>query len=231
MFDPVNTKSRSEAVDILFTRAVPTLPVITMEDISRICENDLEYDLRHGQRHIRGGADEVRPTVVWNLDNVPQQLHSGQQVVGYQVMVQPQLLFAALTLFVSDASGTPGYAFGARVWRTADYLFIQGWDGFQASPLASLPAKTRGQGATENAHLLEAKTYNPSCGRCGKDLELEPLDPSDALQSRLPRTYLAAICDVCSKVECYRCRHAVVAPCSWCKGHCSPAYVTKFRRV
>lgn len=92
----------------------------------------------------------------------------------------------------------------------------------------SLLAEIRSQAAARPTRSSQASGRSPSCERCVKQLELEPLDPSDTLQARLPRTYLAAVCDACSRVECYRCRGAVVAPCSWCKGHCSPAYVTKF---
>ena len=133
-FERVDTKSPSEAVEVLFSQAIPSLPVISMEDISRICKNDLKYDLRSGQRHVAGAAEHLRPLIVWNLEKAPGQLYSGQRIVGYQVALQPQFQFAALTLFIGDASGTPGYAFGARVWRTAQELFVQGWEGFQTAP-------------------------------------------------------------------------------------------------
>ncbi|HUF54545.1 MAG TPA: HEAT repeat domain-containing protein [Dehalococcoidia bacterium] len=136
-FERVDTQSPSEALEVLFSQAVPSLPVISMEDISRICRNDLTYDVMGGQRHVAGTADHLRPIVVWNLDAAPRQLNSGQRVIGYQVTVQPQLQFAALSIVVGDAQGSPGYMFGARVWRTADQLFVQGWEGFRTSPPGS----------------------------------------------------------------------------------------------
>lgn len=136
-FQGVDTKSPTEAVEVLFAQAVPSIPVISMEDILRVCSGDLNYDVRGGQRHVVGTADLLRPIVAWNIDAVPQQLYSGQHVIGYQVTVQLQLQFAALSIVVGDAQGSPGYMFGARVWRTTDQLFVQGWEGFQTSPPVS----------------------------------------------------------------------------------------------
>jgi len=157
-FERVDTKSPSEAVELLFSQAMPALPVMSMEDISRICRNDLKYDVPSGRRHVVGTADHLRPIIVWNLDKAPGQLHSGQRVVGYQVMFQPQLQFAALTLFIGDASGTPGYAFGARVWRTAEELFVQGWEGFETTP----PGFPMRQEPTSLAAAVEVRAPLPS---------------------------------------------------------------------
>ncbi len=90
-FERVDTKSPSEAVEVFFSQAIPSLQVISMEDINRICKNDLNYDLRSGQRHVAGAAEQLRPIIAWNLDKAPAQLYSGQHVVGYQVTLQPQL--------------------------------------------------------------------------------------------------------------------------------------------
>ncbi len=151
-FERVDTKSPAEAIEVLFSQAVPSLPVVSMEDISRICSDDLSYDVRGGRQHVEGTATHLRPIIVWNLDKAPEQLYSGQRVVGYQVAVQPQLQFAVLTLFIGDASGTPRYAFGARVWRTAEALFVQGWEDFQTAPPVSQPP----QQATSPAAPIEA---------------------------------------------------------------------------
>lgn len=132
-FERFDTKSHLEAVDGLFSRAVPSLPVVTTEDIRRICGQYLKYDLENGRRHVAGSADHLRPIVVRNLERVSSQLSAGQRIIGFQVFVQSELQFAMLNIFVGDAQGTPGYAFGARFWRTTDQVFVLGWEGFQLS--------------------------------------------------------------------------------------------------
>ncbi|MCI0529954.1 MAG: hypothetical protein L0Y56_21125 [Nitrospira sp.] len=132
-FERFDTKSHLEAVDVLFSRAVPSLPVVTTEDIRRICGQYLKYDLENGRRHVAGTEDHLRPFVVRNLERVPSQLSAGQRIIGFQVFVQSELQFAMLNVFVGDAQGTPGYAFGARFWRTTDQVFVLGWEGFQLS--------------------------------------------------------------------------------------------------
>jgi hypothetical protein len=132
-FERFDTKSQTEAVDALFQQAVPSLPVVTTEDVNRICSQTLKYEVRHGKRHVSGTVETVRPILVHNLKNVGGQLYPGQQVIGFQVMVQPVLQFAALSIVVGDRQGSPGYMFGARTWRVADQVFVLGWEGFQTS--------------------------------------------------------------------------------------------------
>ena len=132
-FERFETKSHSEAVDVLFERALPCLPVVTTEDIHRICGQTLNYEAKYGQRHLMGSADRLRPIVTRNLERVPKQLSSGQQVIAFQVVVQPALHFAALSIVVGDPQGSPGYMFGARFWRATDQVFVLGWEGFQLS--------------------------------------------------------------------------------------------------
>ncbi|MGH9939414.1 MAG: hypothetical protein ACREAM_24500, partial [Blastocatellia bacterium] len=132
-FKQFDTKTYSEAVDVLFSRAVPSLPVVTTEDIHRICSQSLGYDVENGRRHITGSANHLRLIITRNLDGVPTQLSSGQRIAGFQVNVQSELHFATLSIIVGDAQGSPGYMFGARLWRTKDQLFVLGWEGFRLS--------------------------------------------------------------------------------------------------
>lgn len=69
-FEGVDTKSPSEAVEVLFSQAIPSLPVISMKDISRICKNDLKYDLRSGQRHVAGAAEHTWDLLLTSLQKL-----------------------------------------------------------------------------------------------------------------------------------------------------------------
>jgi HEAT repeat protein len=137
-FERFDTKSALEAIDTLFDQAVPVLPTLTPEEIQRICREHLKYDLRSGQRHVDGSADHLKPILKWNLEKAPDQLYSGQRIIGFQVSIQADLKFAALTIFVGDAQGSPSYAFGARLWKSPDRFVVQGWEGFYVSPTLSL---------------------------------------------------------------------------------------------
>ncbi len=121
----------------------------------------------------------------------------------------------------------------ANLGKNADYIaeMLQpALRGLAYESETAILAQIRKQAASVAAQHPRPAAPNAKCDRCGKLLELEPLDPSDALQAVLPRTYLGTICDVCSKVECYQCRGGVGRPCSWCGGHASPAYVAKFAK-
>lgn len=132
-FERFDTKSHSEAVVALFAQALPCLPVVTTEDIRRICAETLKYQVEHGHRHVMGSADDLRPIITRNLEGAEGQLYPGQRIIGFQVSIQSELQFAALSIVVGDAQGSPGYMFGARFWRTTDQIFLLGWEGFQLS--------------------------------------------------------------------------------------------------
>jgi len=130
-FKRVDTKSSSKALMVLFDEALPCLPIVTTDDIGRICSEYIEYDVNFGNRHGLESEDQIRSIINRNLETVSQLLYPGQKVIGFQVFVQEELKFSALSVVVGDEHGSPAYMFGARVWRTADRLFVLGWEDFQ----------------------------------------------------------------------------------------------------
>jgi hypothetical protein len=128
-FERFDTKSSSKALEVLFDEALPCLPVVTTDDIVGICSKWLKYDVNFGNRHGMGFEDQIRSIINRNLETVP--LNTGQQVIGFQIMVQEELKFSALSIVVGNAHGSPGYMFGARLWRTSDQVFVLGWEDFQ----------------------------------------------------------------------------------------------------
>ena len=139
-FERFDTKSHSEAVEVLFGQALPCLPAVTTAEVDRICSQTLTYEIERGQRHVVGSADQLRPIVARNLEKAPEQLYPGQQIIGFQVSIQSQLKFAALSIVVGDAQGSPGYMYGARFWKTTEQIFLLGWEGFSTSKESEKPS-------------------------------------------------------------------------------------------
>ena len=130
-FEAVETRNVQEAVDVFVGQALPCLPLITIENIQRICREKARYDIARGQRHVTGSAESLRPILRKNLERAPHQLHPGQRIRNFEVRLWPELQCAVLSMIIE---ASPPYQFGARAWRTADGVFLLGWEGFLASP-------------------------------------------------------------------------------------------------
>jgi len=130
-FKRVHTKSSSKALKVLFDEALPCLPTVTTDEICRICSNHIKYDIDSGNRHVAGSEDYIKSIIKPNLETVSQLLYPGQKVIGFQVNIIEELKFSLLSIVVGDEQGSPGYMFGARLWRTLDQVFVLGWEDFQ----------------------------------------------------------------------------------------------------